>query len=127
MFSNKDLKYPDPLVNAHGPYVHGIWRNKTEQVGNEETLSGRAETIVETFVKTMRETYTDSQLSEMTFCDIGCYDGWITHEVEKRIKFKSYYGVEPRQKNIDKGNVVRAYLGIESSAIFEQGSLERYI
>ena len=40
----------------------------------------------------------------MSIADIGCYDGWILHELSD-LPFKRMVGIEPRQKNIDKGNI----------------------
>ena len=111
------------LVNSYGPYVHGVWRSSKGVIGNEESLDGRAETIVETYISKLKSRFSEQELATMTICDIGCYDGWILHEIEKRIKFKSLCGYEPRAKNIERGQVVREYLGINTNIIFKKGSL----
>mgnify|MGYP001399784175 CR=1 FL=1 len=61
----------------------------------------------------------------MTVLDIGCYDGWITNELQRRLGFEEAIGVEPRKKNIDKGVVAREALSIETECTFIQGSLSQ--
>lgn len=112
------------LVNAYGPYVHGVWKSKKGKVGNEESLQGRAQTIVETFVQKISSIYSREEISSMTLCDIGCYDGWILCEIEKQLNFKKIVGYEPRKKNIERGKAVRDYLEINTTIEFRQASLE---
>ena len=112
------------LVNAYGPYVHGVWRSDAGSIGNEESLGGRGRTIVTAFVETVKRMYTDQEISSLTLCDIGCYDGWILCEIEKQLKFKTIVGYEPRRKNIRRGEVVRDYLNIKTEVKFIESSLE---
>jgi SAM-dependent methyltransferase len=112
------------LLNALGPYNHGVWSNGDVAIGNEEALSGRASFIVETIEKQMRAHFTLTEISQMTMVDIGGYDGWISHELSLRLPFAKITSIEPRQKNINKGREVRKFLGIESKVEFVQGDLD---
>lgn len=111
-------------INAMGPYNHGTWKNNGIEIGNEESLKGRAKAIVESFYQTIISTYTLDQIKEMTLCDIGCYDGYLTTEIEKLLPFKKIIGIEPRAKNIKKGQTIRDFLNIKTTVEFRQGSIE---
>jgi len=56
--------------------------------------------------------------------DIGCYDGYLTTEIEKILPFKRIVGIEPRLKNIDKGKKIRQYLDIHTSIDFRKGDID---
>lgn len=111
-------------LNALGPYTHGVWKNNGIEIGDEEALRGRAKAIVENFYATMIKFYEISQIKEMTLCDVGCYDGYLTIEIEKVLPFKKITGIEPRKKNIIKGQKVRKFLGISTRVKFREGSIE---
>lgn len=59
----------------------------------------------------------------MSIADIGCYDGWIPHEVSD-LPFRKMVGVEPRLKNIRKGELARKVFGIDTRVEFRVGGLE---
>ena len=53
-------------------------------VGNEESLSGRAKYILNTFYNYLKDNFTDQQISELNLIDVGSYDGFLSHEISKR-------------------------------------------
>ncbi len=113
------------LINCYGPFSHGVWKNKNKSLGNEEALEGRSNAIVDNFCETILKIYSENELSKLTFCDIGCYDGYLTCEIAKRLKFKRIVGYEPRLKNIEKGLAARAYLDIKTDVDFKQGDIRK--
>lgn len=67
--------------------------------------------------------FTPDQLRTMTLVDVGCYDGWLICQLAD-LPFARLIGVEPRQKNLDKGRMIRQLLGIDTRCEFRQGSIE---
>jgi SAM-dependent methyltransferase len=59
----------------------------------------------------------------MSILDIGCYDGYLLHAVSD-LPFRKMVGIEPRSKNIRKGEIARELLGIETRVEFRRGGLE---
>lgn len=121
---------PDPLkpeqielINAHGPYVHGVWKNAHVSIGDEERLGGRAGLLADSVRKCLLANFSRREISQLNVIDVGCYDGWLLCQLED-LPFKEMVGVEPRQKNIEKGEVVRRALGLTTRATFLQGTLE---
>jgi ubiquinone/menaquinone biosynthesis C-methylase UbiE len=112
------------LINAIGPFVHGVWKNQTLKIGDEEALTGRAQAIINNFKYTMLKKYSIEEIKNFSLVDIGCYDGYITTEIEKILPFKKIVGFEPRIKNIDKGIKIRKYLNIRTSIDFRVGDIE---
>ncbi len=111
-------------LNALGPYNHGTWGDAQRRLGAEEALEGRAEHIVQTFVSAMRAEFSSEQIAGMTMVDVGCYDGFLSVEIEKRLKFRRMVGVEPRKKNLMKGRAARRYCGITTRVEFLQGDIQ---
>lgn len=111
------------LANAHGPYVHGTWVAKGLSYGNEEALSGRGEFLATQIRNELLSHFSLDQIREMTIVDVGCYDGWLLCQLED-LQFAKLVGVEPRQKNIDKGNAIREILGIKTRCDFRRGAIE---
>jgi len=64
------------------------------------------------------------EIKSFSLVDIGCYDGYLTAEIEKALPFKRIVGVEPRLKNIDKGKKIRKYLNLTTSIEFRQGDID---
>ena len=60
----------------------------------------------------------------MTILDVGGYDGWILVQLQRELNFKLAVCVEPRSKNIKKGEFARKYYGIETDVKFIQGELD---
>jgi ubiquinone/menaquinone biosynthesis C-methylase UbiE len=110
-------------LNALGPYNHGTWVGPNGSLGAEEALEGRANHIVSTFVRWIQSKYTPVEISAMTMIDIGCYDGFLSVAIEKKLKFKRMVGLEPRDKNIAKGKAARAYCNISTDIEFIQGDI----
>ena len=111
------------VLNALGPYNHGTWKGGGRSLGSEEALEGRAMHIVSTFVECMKKAFSEVQLAEMTMVDIGCYDGFLSVQIEKHIQFKKIVAIEPREKNIQKGEIARRYCGIQTHVEFRKGDI----
>jgi ubiquinone/menaquinone biosynthesis C-methylase UbiE len=124
----EDPALPDPstieLLNAHGPYSHGNWEGRGFHVGNEEALTGRGAYLVKFIQTAILNRFNVDELRSMTLLDVGCYDGWITCRLAEALPFARVIGVEPRKKNLEKGQQVRRLLGIETRCEFVQGSIE---
>lgn len=111
------------LVNAHGPYTHGAWATGKVVVGNEEALAGRSVFMVSKIRQALTTRFSPDQLRTMTVVDVGCYDGWVLCQLED-LPVARLIGVEPRQKNLDKGRMIRQLLGVTTRCEFRQGSIE---
>lgn len=109
------------MLNAHGPYDHGLWDPMMSGVTAHHKLS---KSIVETISTEITSKYSKSQLAEMTILDVGGYDGWILVQLQQELIFKLAVCVEPRLKNIQKGEFARKYYGIETDVKFIQGELD---
>ncbi len=110
-------------LNALGPYNHGTWSGNGRTLGAEEALEGRASHIVGTFLSGIKKHYSADQLAEMTMVDIGCYDGFLSVEIEKQVRLKKITAVEPRSKNIRKGEIARKFCGVKTSVEFAEGDI----
>ena len=75
-------------INAIGPFVHGVWKNQTEKIGDEEALTGRAQAIIDNFKYVMLSKYSIEEIKNFSLVDIGCYDGYLTTEIEKTLPIK---------------------------------------
>jgi 2-polyprenyl-3-methyl-5-hydroxy-6-metoxy-1,4-benzoquinol methylase len=111
-------------INAIGPFVHGVWKNQTQKIGDEEALTGRAQAIIDNFKYVMLKKYSIEEIKNFSLIDIGCYDGYLTTEIEKILPFKKIVGIEPRIKNINKGIKIRKYLNIHTSIDFREGDID---
>lgn len=118
------------LLNAHGPYEHGIWSSDSNSLASTKDLAGsmlfyrRSYDLVERISEILVQYFGEEDLRNRTIVDVGCYDGWILHMLNQRFGFKSAVGIEPRKKNIAKGEVARAHYGIECAVDFVQGSID---
>ena len=110
-------------LNAHGPYNHAVWQGRGAVLSHEESLSGRGQFLVNLIRKVLTESYSREQMADMTIVDVGCYDGWILDQLVD-LPFKKFVGIEPRQRNIDKGNTARSILGVKSRTEFRVASIE---
>ena len=116
-------------MNAHGPYDHGVWRaldpeGLSVEFGSSSLFATRAEVISAKIADFLARTYSAEELASFTILDVGCYDGWVLASICDRIRFAKAVGVEPRQKNIDKGVFARRICGIETACEFLQGGYE---
>ncbi len=110
-------------LNAHGPYNDSVWTAGGAVLTHEEALSGRGHYLAKTLREVLTARFTRGELAEMSIADIGCYDGWIPHEVSD-LPFRKMVGVEPRLKNIRKGELARKVFGIDTRVEFRVGGLE---
>lgn len=110
-------------LNTHGPFSMGVWNNNQGiQVGNQESMDGRAEVMLEKLRSELLSTFSMAQISTMSIVDIGCHDGWLLHNLSD-LPFKSMTGIEPREKNVKKGFVVREELGLKNNIEFLVGDI----
>jgi hypothetical protein len=118
----KDKKWIE-LLNSYGPFNHGPWEGKGVRVTHEEGLEGRADFLAGAIRKLIKSKFTNAQLKKMTIADVGCYDGWILHQLSD-VPFRKMVGIEPREKNILKGEGIRRLLGIKTRVKFRIGDVE---
>lgn len=119
-----DIEY----INALGPYDHGIWEGRHAdgtpiRVGDQALFRNRAEWLVEKISEYLTDEYSCTDLRTMTVLEVGSYDGWVLTKLCEQIAFGEAIGIEPRQKNILKGNVGRQLAGIETRAQFIKGGV----
>ena len=109
------------LLNAHGPYDHGLWDPLASGRTAHHKLS---KFLVETISAEIKSKYSKSQLTDMSILDVGGYDGWILVQIQSEFNFKRAVCVEPRLKNIQKGEFARKYYGVQTSVNFLCGELD---
>jgi hypothetical protein len=115
-------------INALAPFDHGVWKGEIssgEKVSLGGTLfSNRSEWLVDKIISYLTQNFSLQDLASMSLLEVGSYDGWVLTQVCKKIKFLDVIGIEPRKKNIKKGQVGRQLAGIETQANFIQGSVD---
>jgi SAM-dependent methyltransferase len=110
-------------INAAGPYNHGVWRGRGVVISAEGSITGRAQYLVDTIRAVLTNRFTPEQLSAMSIVDVGCYDGWVLEQLSD-LPFSRMVGIEPRERNIDKGRTVREVLAIPSRVEYRVGALD---
>ena len=115
-------------INALGPFDHGIWEGRSAdgspiRVGDQALFRNRAGWLAEKISSFLTNEYSFAELQTMTLLEIGSYDGWVLTEICKQIVFSEAIGIEPRHKNILKGNTGRELAGIETKAQFIEGGV----
>lgn len=111
------------LLNANGPYSMAIWSSGDVSIGNEEGLKGRSAYFVSQIRKAILSKFSLDEIRNLTILDVGCNDGWVLHALSD-LPFAKMVGIEPRQKNIDKGIVVRDLLNLKNSVEYRCGNVE---
>lgn len=117
-----DVEY----INALTPFDHGVWEGtdvdgEMLRVGDKALFRSRSLWLVDKIVSYLTGEFSQQDLLKMSVLEIGSYDGWVLTQVCSRIKFAEAVGVEPRIKNIKKGQVGRKLAGIDTQAHFVQG------
>ena len=110
-------------LNANGPYSMAIWKSGDISVGNEEGLAGRSEYFIKLIRESILKNYTLNEIKKFSILDIGCNDGWVLHQLSD-LPFANMVGIEPREKNIEKGRKVREILKLENSVEYRVGDIE---
>ncbi len=110
-------------LNAYGPYNHAVWRGRGVTITHEESLTGRAEFLSALVRRVLVQSFTAEEMSKLTIADIGCYDGWLLEQLAD-LPFRRMVGIEPRGRNLEKGNKVRWILEISSRVEYQVGSIE---
>ena len=111
------------LINAYGPYDHAVWTSHGLEISNEERLAGRGAFLVRRIRECILKHFTLDKIKTFSILDVGCYDGWILHQLSD-LPFSRMVGVEPREKNIVKGQKVREILNIQSRVEFKIGDID---
>lgn len=116
-------------INALAPFDHGVWEGKSTDgekitVGDQALFRSRSEWLVDKIITYLTKEFSTKSLSKMSVLEVGSYDGWVLTQICKRIKFLEVTGVEPRLKNIKKGEVGRRLANVETQARFVQGSAD---
>ncbi|TSA19770.1 class I SAM-dependent methyltransferase [bacterium] len=126
MASNDGKVLSEELIqdlNAHGPYSMAVWHSGDIRVGNEEGLSGREAYFTNLIRRTILKHFTVDQIKTFSILDIGCNDGWVLNELSD-LPFARMVGIEPREKNIVKGQTVRNILQISNRVEYKLGDIE---
>lgn len=110
------------LINAYGPYNHAVWASQGLTVSNEERLSGRVELLAKEIRECILRHFTMDEIEKLSILDVGCYDGWILQELSD-LPFSKMVGIEPRERNIIKGRMIRKFLDIDSNVEFKTGDI----
>jgi len=110
-------------LNAYGPYNHAVWQGRGVTLSHEESISGRAQFLVNLIRDVLTRSFSRQEMETLTLVDVGCYDGWVLDQLAD-LPFKKFVGIEPRARNIEKGNTVRSILKLNSRAEFRVGSIE---
>lgn len=112
-------------INTYGPYSMAVWKNLDGvSIGNQESMDGRAEIMHETLRKSILANFSVAELSHLSILDVGCHDGWLLSQLAD-LPFKTMTGIEPRAKNVKKGEIVRQELGINNNIEFLVGDLQK--
>lgn len=116
-------------INALAPFDHGVWTGRSTagemiSVGEQALFRSRSEWLVDRIVSYLIDEFSLESLKKMDVLEVGSYDGWVLTQVCKRIEFSQVTGVEPRLKNIKKGEVGRKLANIQTQARFVQGSAD---
>jgi SAM-dependent methyltransferase len=117
--SNDDIE----LLNANGPYSMAVWKSGDVEIGNEEGLTGRSNYFLNLIREEIISSFTLEELASFSILDIGCNDGWVLHQLSD-LPFKKMVGLEPREKNIAKGETVRRLLKLENRVEYRIGDIE---
>jgi 2-polyprenyl-3-methyl-5-hydroxy-6-metoxy-1,4-benzoquinol methylase len=119
------------LLNAHGPYEHGLWNELSKDqvdiksdTAEEGGFHNRSRHLASKIAKILTESYSAEELSKMTIADVGCYDAWILVSLSQVIKFKTAVGVEPRLKNIQKGIEARRIYNVTTNVQVIQSDID---
>lgn len=116
-------------INALAPFDHGVWRGKSSDgekitVGDRALFCKRSEWLVDRITTFLINEFSLAALQSMSVLEVGSYDGWVLTQICQRIKFLEATGVEPRKKNIKKGEVGRKLAEVETKARFIEGNAD---
>mgnify|MGYP001389800721 CR=1 FL=1 len=113
-------------LNAYGNFTCSEWTNNNVKVGREEGLKGRSDLIFKTIKNYLKNKFSDQEFRNLSILDIGCFDGYYLTNLYD-LNFKRMVGVEPKQKNIDKGKRIRKFLNINEPKIeFINSDIENF-
>ena len=113
-------------LNAFGNFTCSEWTKENVTVGREEGLQGRSELILKTIKNYLQSKYNNDDFKNLSILDIGCFDGYYLTQLSD-LNFKRMVGVEPKQKNIDKGKEIRKFLNINTPNIeFIKSDIENF-
>lgn len=100
-----------------------VWSAHGLSIGNEEGLQGRSAYFTRLIRKALLEAFSLDELKTFSILDVGCNDGWVLHQLSD-LPFAKMVGLEPREKNVRKGKVVRQILKLENRVEYRCGTLE---
>lgn len=120
---NVEIEY----INALAPFDHGVWEGtsstgETIRVGENALFRRRSDWLVDRICSYLTNEFDAETLRTMSILEVASYDGWVLTQICKRIQFAEALGVEPRLKNIKKGEVGRQLAGVVTPARFIQGT-----
>lgn len=120
---NVEIEY----INALAPFDHGVWEGSSSsgqkiKVGENALFRRRSDWLVDRICSYLTNAFGAETLRSMSILEVASYDGWVLTQICKRIQFAEAVGVEPRLKNIKKGEVGRQLAGVLTPATFIQGT-----
>jgi len=120
---NAEIEY----INALAPFDHGVWEGTSStgekiRVGENALFRRRSDWLVDRVCSYLLGEFGADALKTMTILEVASYDGWVLTQVCKRIQFAEAVGVEPRLKNLKKGEIGRKLAGVTTPATFVRGS-----
>ena len=98
-------------LNSYGNFTCSEWVKDGIVIGNEEGLVGRSKLVLSEIENKLKQKYTTEEIKNKTILDVGCYDGFYLTYLSN-LGFKKITGLEPKEKNILKGKVIRKFLKI---------------
>jgi 2-polyprenyl-3-methyl-5-hydroxy-6-metoxy-1,4-benzoquinol methylase len=112
-------------INTYGPYKHGSWVK--DSINSVQKISGyeaRSNYLLNSTPNFLKENFEEEKLKAMSIIDVGCYDGWLIEKISSNLEIGRLVGVEPRMKNLRKGEVARSALGIQSKVEYIKSGIE---
>ena len=117
------------MSNALAPFDHGAWEvrdlsGERYELGTNSLFSERAIWLVDKISTWLESNYHRDEINNLSVLEVGSYDGWVLTTLCEKFEFKSCLGIEPKIKNIRKGELGRKLSSRSTYANFVQGSLE---
>lgn len=120
---------PLASLNAYGPYEHGIWdfhadKPSVDFKSSQYLFFERSLELFRILERFFADTFTEDELTNLSVLDIGCYDGWIISKLDEKFNFGRAVGIEPRAKNIAKGNYARKFYELDCKVEFLESDID---
>lgn len=98
-----------------------------DSINSVQKISGyeaRSNYLLNTTLNFLKENFEEEKLKAMSIIDVGCHDGWLIEKISSNLEIGRLVGVEPRMKNLRKGEVARSAVGIQSKVEYMKSGIE---